>query len=237
MKKKTLSLAAAIALLALIPGCGEESSGMMSAVPPPQGWNGALLEQRAAKDENFRADPETPLLAEEVAGFEGLEYWPPDRKYYFAGRVNMYFEPEKFTIISTAGLERPCAKAGWVSFELDGQRLSLQVYRLLDDGQRLSLQVYRLLDREPEPGSTGFFLPFIDGTTGEESYPSGRYIDLIGPRGGPYLLDFNGAYNPLCAYGSPERYVCPVTPAENRLPVRIEAGERGYRKDDPDRSD
>jgi hypothetical protein len=222
MRKQAVAVAAAIALLALSAGCREQSSGMMSAVPPPEGWDGELLEQRAAKDETFRTDPQTPLLAGEVAGFEGLEYWPPDPKFYFVGRVNMYFEPERFTIISTAGLERPCEKAGWVSFELDGQRLRLQVYRLLD--------------REPEPGSTGFFLPFMDGTTGEESYPSGRYVDLIGPPGGPYILDFNGAYNPLCAYGSPERYVCPVTPSENRLPVRFEAGERGYRKDDPDRS-
>jgi uncharacterized protein (DUF1684 family) len=42
------------------------------------------------------------------------------------------------------------------------------------------------------------------------------------------VLDFNAAYNPSCAYGSPERYQCPVTPPENRLAVPIEAGERGY---------
>jgi uncharacterized protein (DUF1684 family) len=222
MKERICLLTVAVALFALIPGCRQESRGMMSAIPPPEGWVQAIGEMRAAKDDNFRADPETPLLPEDVAGFEGLAYWPADRNYYFVGRVNLYFEPEKFTIISSSGRERPCEKAGWVGFELDGQRLTLQVYRLLD--------------REPEPGSTGFFLPFMDGTTGQESYPAGRYVDLIGPRGGPYVLDFNGAYNPLCAYGSPERYVCPVTPSENRLPVRIEAGERGYKKNEPGRS-
>ena len=44
----------------------------------------------------------------------------------------------------------------------------------------------------------------------------------------PFVLDFNRAKNPSCAYGSPERFACPVTPAENRLPLRIEAGETGY---------
>jgi uncharacterized protein (DUF1684 family) len=103
-------------------------------------------------------------------------------------------------------------------------------FRLGD--QELRLQVYRLLDSAPAQGDAGYFLPFMDGTTGQESYPSGRYVDLVGPIGGPYVLDFNAAYNPLCAYGAPERYVCPVTPRENRLPVRIEAGERGYRREE-----
>jgi uncharacterized protein (DUF1684 family) len=212
----------ALMLLALLCGCSEESSGLMSAIQPPAGWPEAIAEMRAAKDAEFKNDPETPLLAEDIAGFEGLVYWPPDPGYYFVGRVNLYFQPERFTIVSTSGKERPCEKAGWIRFEIEGQRMTLQVYRLLD--------------REPEEGSTGFFLPFMDGTTGKETYPGGRYIDLIGPPGGPYVLDFNGAYNPLCAYGAPERYVCPVTPKENRLPVRIEAGERGYKKDEPESS-
>ncbi len=196
-------------------GCGQQSSGLMVSIEPPESWEEQLLEHRRAKDEDFRNDPETPLRAEDVEGFEGLEYWPPNPRVYFVGRVNLYYEPERFTIISTSGKERPAERAGWIGFEMEGQNLTLQVYRLLD--------------RDPEEGSTGFFLPFMDGTTGKETYPSGRYVDLAGPRGGPYVMDFNLAYNPLCAYGSPERYICPVTPAENRLPPRIEAGEKGYR--------
>ena len=46
---------------------------------------------------------------------------------------------------------------------------------------------------------------------------------------GPFVLDFNRAYNPSCAYGAPERFACPVTPKENRLDLRIEAGERGFK--------
>lgn len=195
--------------------CDAAPSGSMSNLPPPDGWGQAVEQHRSAKDREFREGPETPLLPEALPEFSGLEYWPPDAKYYFVGPVNLHFQPERFTIVSTSGKERPCEKVGWVRFAIDGQLLTLQVYRLLD--QRL------------QPGDPGYFLPFMDATTGQETYPAGRYVDLVGPRGGPYVLDFNAAYNPLCAYGAPGRYICPVTPAENRLPVRIEAGERGYR--------
>jgi uncharacterized protein (DUF1684 family) len=200
--------------VALLLACGQQSSGLMVAIEPPEGWEQMILEHRAAKDAEFKTDPETPLRVEDIPGFEGLDYWRPDPRYYFVGRVNLYYDPERLTLVTVTGKQRPCERAGWVGFEIEGQRSILQVYRLLD--------------REPEEGETGFFLPFMDGTTGKETYPSGRYVDLIGPRGGPYIMDFNLAYNPLCAYGSPERYVCPVTPAENRLSVPIEAGERGF---------
>ena len=84
----------------------------------------------------------------------------------------------------------------------------------------------------PQEGAADFFLAFTDETTGRETYPAGRYIELDGPPGGPYVLDFNLAYNPYCAYGRPERFACPRTPPENRLSVPIEAGERGYRSED-----
>ncbi len=91
----------------------------------------------------------------------------------------------------------------------------------------MTLQVYRLLDLPDRPGGEGLFLPFKDETTGKESYAAGRYVDLEGPDGGPFVLDFNRAYNPSCAYGDPERFQCPVTPAENALPISVTAGERG----------
>jgi len=216
-----LTAAGGLGLLAalMLIGCHTAPSGSMSNVPPPEGWARNLEERREAKDREFREDPETPLPPEALQDFSGLEYWAPDPAYYFVGPVNLHYEPERFTIISTSGRERPCERVGWVRFEIGSQPLTLQVYRLLDQA--------------PQPGDPGFFLPFLDATTGRETYPAGRYVDLVGPVGGPYVLDFNTAYNPLCAYGSPERYICPVTPAENRLPVRIEAGERGYRAEEP----
>ena len=68
------------------------------------------------------------------------------------------------------------------------------------------------------------FVPFLDATSGRETYGAGRYLDLEPEDDGTYSLDFNLAYHPSCVYDI--RFSCPLTPAENRLPERIEAGER-----------
>ena len=73
-------------------------------------------------------------------------------------------------------------------------------------------------------GSESLFVPFLDATSGRETYGAGRYLDLEPEDDGTYALDFNLAYHPYCVYA--ESYSCPLTPAENRLPIRIEAGER-----------
>ena len=75
------------------------------------------------------------------------------------------------------------------------------------------------------------FIPFTDATSGIETYESGRYIDLdikdiVNDR---FIIDFNKAYNPYCAYIS-GRFNCPIPPVENRLPVAIRAGERSFAK-------
>jgi uncharacterized protein (DUF1684 family) len=77
-----------------------------------------------------------------------------------------------------------------------------------------------------EEGSNGerLFVPFTDATTGQETYGAGRYLDLDRTSTGIYVVDFNTAYNPYCAYNP--TYDCPVPPKDNRLPVPIRAGEK-----------
>jgi len=77
----------------------------------------------------------------------------------------------------------------------------------------------------------GVFLPFRDATTGTASFGGGRYLldgikgaDLGMDAGGRAILDFNFAYNPSCAYSA--RWICPLAPPENELPLAITAGER-----------
>ena len=197
-------------------GCGPARDERMIWVPPPSGWEARLLADRTDKDRMFLEDPETPLLPEDRVSFQHLDYWSPQPRYRFVGPLHVYTTRERFQIPTTSGKLRPCEKYGWMSFELEGDPFTLLVYRLLDGVAS---------DQENE-----LFLPFTDETTGKETYPAGRYLNLDGEAGGLYVLDFNRAYNPLCAYGEPERYVCPVTPEENRLPVPIEAGERGFKK-------
>ena len=67
-------------------------------------------------------------------------------------------------------------------------------------------------------------MAFTDLTSGAETYPGGRYIDIDPNRTGIYEIDFNRAYNPYCYYNP--TYECPYPPAENRLKIPIRAGER-----------
>ena len=166
-----------------------------------------LVEHRKRKDEYFKTAQDSPLPAQLKPAFIGLEYYPPDWKYRFEGPVIRYPNPSKFQIITTSGIWRDAVKYGYIRFTLQGKEFRLEVYRLLD------LQQDNLL-----------FVPFVDANVGKETYPAGRYIDLEEKRDGRYVIDFNAAYNPSCAYGGD--YPCPVTPKENRLPIAIPAGEK-----------
>ena len=164
---------------------------------------------RAEKDAFFRHDPHSPIPAVEREAFAGLSYFPVDPDLAFDDRVLEPYtgnEPSDFQISTSDGRLRLAHRAGVLSFELDGVRLSLTAYTFDDD----------------EGGD--LFVPFLDATSGPETYGAGRYLDLEPEEDGTYTLDFNLAYHPSCAYDP--RFSCPLTPAENRLPVRIEAGER-----------
>ena len=208
-----VSRLAALALAAVLLDACARAGGAMEAVPPPGSWTSAIADERRAKDDAFAHGGDSPLDATRRATFQGLRYYPLDPSWRYAGWVEAYDHPERMSLVTTAGEVRPCERWGRVRF--------------VRDGRELVLQVYRLLDMPGRPGGEGLFLPFKDATTGKETYAAGRYVDLEGPDGGPFTLDFNRAYNPSCAYGSPERFQCPVTPKENQLPVAVTAGERG----------
>jgi uncharacterized protein (DUF1684 family) len=203
--------AAVVALAGALSACGRHGV-TMSAVPPPRSFEQDGVEHRRARDAAFASEPDSPVPLARRAAFPGLSYFPADPAWRYAGWVERYPRRERIDLITTSGRVRPCERWGRVTFE--------------HDARVLTLQVYRLLDLPDTPGGAGLFLPFKDGTTGKETYAAGRYVDLEGPDGGPFILDFNRAYNPSCAYGEPERFQCPVTPAENTLPIEVRAGER-----------
>jgi uncharacterized protein (DUF1684 family) len=88
--------------------------------------------------------------------------------------------------------------------------------RFVVEGVEVALTLYE--------GPNGHFLPFVDSLAGKETYPAGRYLEPEALSGGQFLIDFNLAYNPYCAYN--EQWSCPITPFENHLPVPIRAGEK-----------
>ena len=126
-------------------------------------------------------------------------------------RYERHDDPEPLRLVTTEGDVRPAIRAGSVRFELDGTEHELQVYELRD---------------APAEAWGQPFLPFMDETSGSETYPAGRYLELAPGPGDWYLLDFNLAYNPLCAYGK-SGFQCPRAPVENRLAFAVRAGERG----------
>ncbi len=169
----------------------------------------AVRAYRADKDEYFRTGSRSPIPAAERAGFRGLPYFDVDEDLVFEDLVLEPYagtEPASFQIPTSDGKLRPAKRAGLLRFEILDTPCALTGY-MFEDGSSESL-----------------FVPFLDGTSGTESYGAGRYLDLQADDDGTYVLDFNLAYHPSCVYDP--RFSCPLTPAENRLPVRIEAGER-----------
>ena len=98
-----------------------------------------------------------------------------------------------------------------------GRRLDRE--RLFEHGGRsYRLEVY---GSDQDPGLSVFF---TDETNGVQTYGAGRYVPVAADEAGTWVLDFNRAYNPFCAY-NPE-YICPLPPEHNRLPFAVRAGER-----------
>ena len=77
-----------------------------------------------------------------------------------------------------------------------------------------------------EPDANELFVMFADATSGKETYGAGRFMYLPLPKDGKVPLDFNKSYNPPCAFN--DFATCPLPPPQNRLALRVEAGEKSY---------
>lgn len=85
---------------------------------------------------------------------------------------------------------------------------------------------FELLPVIEEPGDAQYFIVFADRTSGRETYGAARFLYVDPPQDGHVVLDFNKAYNPPCAFTS--FATCPLAPPENRLDLRVTAGEKNY---------
>jgi hypothetical protein len=88
-------------------------------------------------------------------------------------------------------------------------------------GAAVSLRVRRFPGANEDDGELEIF--FRDGTSGQGSYPAGRFVSLEPLGSGKYRLDFNRARNPFCAYNTV--FPCPAPWAGNTITARVEAGE------------
>jgi uncharacterized protein (DUF1684 family) len=164
---------------------------------------------REVRDELFRTHPQSPLQPAARATFAGLPYFDYDARLRL--RATVTEAPREHREIATSG-EQPYSftRFARVEFELAGER-TLDLCWL--DGY-----------------GGGVFLSFTDVTSGKETYGACRYLldtvkgSDLGGQDDELVLDFNFAYNPSCAYDP--RWVCPLAPPGNRLPVAVRAGER-----------
>lgn len=161
---------------------------------------------RAAKDSLFLT-AESPLLPAQQAAFESLDYFSYDSTLAFALTLAPALDRDTLRLATSTGEPRDYIRFGTFSFPFEGRQ-------------------YRLTAFQPLDGDLRLFIPFMDGTSGGETYAAGRYIDLDPTPDGRYVLDLNYAYNPYCVYNP--RYSCPLPPAENRLALPVRAGERAF---------
>jgi uncharacterized protein len=157
---------------------------------------------RAEKDQFFGRHHQSPLTPAQKQHFNGLNYFPENASLRLELDVELSATTESIMIQTTGGQPQTYQRFGKFKFLVDGQFAELTIYK----------------------NTHGYFLPFVDALAGKETYPAGRYLEPEKLPNGKFLVDFNLAYNPYCAYN--EQWSCPITPAENRLKVAVRAGEK-----------
>jgi len=136
--------------------------------------------------------------------FTGLHWFPVDPAYRVVGRYVPYPKPKTVMIENVMGDAGPEEIRGYVEFTLMGHKFQL----------------------DPEQDGSDLEFVFRDLTSGHETYGAARFLDTTIAKDGSVVLDFNEAYNPPCAYNP--YTTCPLPEAQNRMAVRIEAGEKSY---------
>jgi uncharacterized protein len=146
-------------------------------------------------------DPNGPL----ATGFLGFRWFPIDAAYRVTGRFIADREPRRLKVLNTYGDVDEYATEGVVEFVLQGQTLRLRPFTT-------------------RPGRLYFV--FRDASSGQETYEAARFVYADLAPDGTAVIDFNQAYNPPCAFNP--YTTCPIPLPENRLPVKILAGEQAY---------
>ncbi|MCL4530677.1 MAG: DUF1684 domain-containing protein [Chloroflexi bacterium] len=161
-----------------------------------------LEEFRAEKDDFFGHDVQSPLTPQQRRDFRGLNYFPENPSLRLELKAEPFLQKERIEMQTSTGDVQIYFRHSRIQFPVEGQEAELTIYE----------------------SPNGFFLPFVDSLAGKETYPAGRYLEPEELPGNRFLVDFNMAYNPYCAYN--DHWSCPLTPFENRLKVPIRAGEK-----------
>jgi len=145
------------------------------------------------------------LKGQAMLRYHGLKYYDFDERYRVPAQFTAESAQHDFTVESSQGGPQQLPYAGKLSFELLGKPYTLDAFVDSDEPDAL-------------------FVIFRDTTSGKKTYGVGRYVYVA--RSASTTLDFNKAFNPLCAYGP--LFFCPIPPKQNHLPVAIPVGEKTY---------
>jgi len=139
--------------------------------------------------------------------FTGLNWYPVKPVYRVVADYVPYDTPRTMQIPNILGDIDTMVSPGTAAFEMDGQRMQM------------------IAVADPDHPRELWFI-FRDLTTGKETDPAARFLYTPLPENGKVALDFNRSQNPPCAYNA--FATCPLPPQQNRMPVRVEAGEKIY---------
>jgi uncharacterized protein len=139
--------------------------------------------------------------------FRGLSYFPVASDWVCHARFEAYQPARRLRIMNILGMEDEAESPGAIVFSRNGRE-------------------WRLDAVLESPGDRELFIMFADDTSGRETYGAGRFLYIPLPEAGGALVDFNKAFNPPCALN--DFATCPLPPPQNRLRLRIDAGEKTY---------
>lgn len=183
-------------------------------------WQRDVLAWRKEKDRFFANGSDSPLRPADQAGFRGLAYYPVSASWRIRATFRRLPAAKPVRLVASRGIApNEFFEYAEATFDLpsgDSERVTLYAARHDHHGHA---------PHEPDE----LFLPFRDGSSGDETYEAGRYVEVPNPlldgrAQDVGVLDFNMAYNPYCAYN--DGYVCPLPPKANWLKSQIRAGER-----------
>jgi uncharacterized protein (DUF1684 family) len=146
------------------------------------------------------------LTSPALATFKDIDTYPAQPAWRVAARFEPYDPPKQVAIPNILGQVENSPSPGAVVFERNGRTYRLDALSGGNDGS--------------------LFLIFGDETNHQETYGGGRFLDTGAPKGGKVVVDFNEAYNPPCAFTA--FATCPLPPKQNKLALKVEAGEKKY---------
>lgn len=225
MKLISLQVLGAVCIVMAFQACTQKQPGQSVSLSPQDSLDilNDNLAHRRTVDDFFRNSPNSPFARDSTIHYTGIQWYPVNP--YFRGRsvLHRYEKPETVTVLGTKGEARRNLRYGYFAFDVPDENgaftpIRINVYKFTPyDKERYELYKNHLS------------LWFTDKTTGKETYEVGRYLELGEEDPDPdhiYMIDFNKAFNPYCAYS--DLYTCAIPLKEDHINVAIRAGEKKY---------